>query len=766
MPVIKKGSTDVSRYVMLRDSTAGTPETGYTITSLDLQYTRNQSTPAAKVDATALAATNTAHTDNYAIQVDATSSPGLYRIDWPDAAFATGADKVLLVVSGTGLDPAVEEIELVNYDPADAVRLGLTALPNAAADAAGGLPISDAGGLDLDNRMPSATSITNLNTVFATDFATNYNTTSDGWVVKLGDYAHGGTAGVLTLSRIIAASATTNEPAIKLTGNGTAAGILSTGGASSGAGMSLQSGGGDGSALVAVGTGLGNGIYLAADAGGVGLGIAATSGISTNGAVSFNSFTPNFANNVITAASINADAFTAAKFASDVTTEFQSGLATASALTTLSNRLTGLVLATGTIGSTGNDTTHLHLDGLTYGDDEINNWLLVIFDVSTSEYHSRWIEDWVLSTELATVATLPFTPQNATDTYWLLPVRQDVTGGSGLDAAGVRAAIGLASANLDTQLTAIDDYLDTEVAALTTELAKVPKSDGTATWNATALASIQTEANDALVANNLDHLLLSAVDTNFATTVHLNSVIGHLADDGTTATFDRTTDSLEAFYNAFNARLTTARGGYLDNLNIGGNVASSSALSSLTDVVNAMGDNITIIDSIVDDILLDTAEIGTAGAGLTNINLPNQTMDIVGNITGNLSGSVGSVTGNVTGSVGSISGVTFPSNFAALGINASGHVSRVTLTDTLTTYTGNTAQTGDAYGALTSAVPDSVPADGSRPTVQQAVRMILQVLTEGGISGTTWTVKKEDGSTTLMTVTLDADPPTSKTRSG
>jgi len=57
----------------------------------------------------------------------------------------------------------------------------------------------------------------------------------------------------------------------------------------------------------------------------------------------------------------------------------------------------------------------------------------------------------------------------------------------------------------------------------------------------------------------------------------------------------------------------------------------------------------------------DTAEIGAAGAGLTNINLPNQTMDITGNITGNLSGSVGSVTGavgsvagNVDGSVGSL----------------------------------------------------------------------------------------------------------------
>jgi hypothetical protein len=37
---------------------------------------------------------------------------------------------------------------------------------------------------------------------------------------------------------------------------------------------------------------------------------------------------------------------------------------------------------------------------------------------------------------------------------------------SPLDAAGVRTAVGLASANLDTQLTAIDDLIDTEVASI------------------------------------------------------------------------------------------------------------------------------------------------------------------------------------------------------------------------------------------------------------------------------------------------------------
>lgn len=54
------------------------------------------------------------------------------------------------------------------------------------------------------------------------------------------------------------------------------------------------------------------------------------------------------------------------------------------------------------------------------------------------------------------------------------------------------------------------------------------------------------------------------------------------------------------------------------------------------------------------------ARIGANGAGLTNIDLPNQTMDIVGNITGNLSG-------NVTGSVGSVVGIRIKKNTALAG---------------------------------------------------------------------------------------------------
>jgi hypothetical protein len=48
--------------------------------------------------------------------------------------------------------------------------------------------------------------------------------------------------------------------------------------------------------------------------------------------------------------------------------------------------------------------------------------------------------------------------------------------GFGLDAAATRAAMGLASANLDTQLSTIDDFLDTEVAAIKTKTDFLPSA--------------------------------------------------------------------------------------------------------------------------------------------------------------------------------------------------------------------------------------------------------------------------------------------------
>jgi hypothetical protein len=131
-----------------------------------------------------------------------------------------------------------------------------------------------------------------------------------------------------------------------------------------------------------------------------------------------------------------------------------------------------------------------------------------------------------------------------------------------LDSASVTAVqTGLATSTALTavgnNVTAILEDTGTTIPTQITALnnlssAQVVSALGTGTW-ATALpwnaawdAEVQSEVQDAIEVNNLDHLVKIPVDTNFATTVHLDSIIGYMADNGTTATFSRSTDSLEA----------------------------------------------------------------------------------------------------------------------------------------------------------------------------------------------------------------------------
>src|SRR5580765_2525308 len=67
--------------------------------------------------------------------------------------------------------------------------------------------------------------------------------------------------------------------------------------------------------------------------------------------------------------------------------------------------------------------------------------------------------------------------------------------------------------------------------------------------------------------------------------------------------------------------------------------------------------------------------------------------------------------------------------------------------------------------ALTTAVADSVPVDGARPSIAQAAYMNAQFLLERKVTGTALTVFKPDGVTALMTLTLDsATAPTAISR--
>lgn len=133
---IKAGSVDISVVIRIINSTNGTPETGvvFNTAGIDLQYRREGAASVAILEAT-LAALTTAHTDGGFLHI----GNGYYRLDLPDAAVATGAAGVLVHGTVTGMVVIGCYIQLVAYDPFDTVRLGLTALPNAAAEAAGGL---------------------------------------------------------------------------------------------------------------------------------------------------------------------------------------------------------------------------------------------------------------------------------------------------------------------------------------------------------------------------------------------------------------------------------------------------------------------------------------------------------------------------------------------------------------------------------------------------------------------------------------------------
>lgn len=90
--------------------------------------------------------------------------------------------------------------------------------------------------------------------------------------------------------------------------------------------------------------------------------------------------------------------------------------------------------------------------------DDLYTGQIVFLTTGTGAGQARRITDYVGATKVATVATWATNPSTDT-TYEILP-DADSTGGSGLDAAGVRAAVGLSSANLDTQLSTIDTNVD------------------------------------------------------------------------------------------------------------------------------------------------------------------------------------------------------------------------------------------------------------------------------------------------------------------
>ncbi|MES0071925.1 hypothetical protein [Mesorhizobium sp. M0058] len=144
------GATSEIWQIFIRDSssTTGGGLTGLTNASgsLTAYYHRDTDTTATAISLVTM--TVGTFTSSGFKEIDATNMPGWYQFCPPNAALAAGAKSCAIHLKGAAnMAPMPIEVQLIAVNIDDAVRMGMTALPNAAAGANGGLPLSvDASG--------------------------------------------------------------------------------------------------------------------------------------------------------------------------------------------------------------------------------------------------------------------------------------------------------------------------------------------------------------------------------------------------------------------------------------------------------------------------------------------------------------------------------------------------------------------------------------------------------------------------------------------
>lgn len=257
-------------------------------------------------------------------------------------------------------------------------------------------------------------------------------------------------------------------------------------------------------------------------------------------------------------------------------------------------------------------------------------------------------------------------------------------------------------------------------------------------WQGTAVATPATAGIPDINVKNMNNIAATSITTinaNQGTTQPVNFT-------GTGASALAKSDMVDI---AGAAVSTTSAQIGVNAVNIGGTAAASATIGTVTNLTNAptAGDLTATMKTSVENAVWNAARSSHTTAG-------------------SFGEGAASVQGNVTGSVGSVTG-----SVASVTGNVGGSVASVTAGVTVTT---NNDKTGYALTATydfakgTATMTESYAAQGAPMTPVQALYQINQHLGESGISSTTKTVKKRDGSTTAKTFTLDsATTPTSIT---
>ncbi len=310
-------------------------------------------------------------------------------------------------------------------------------------------------------------------------------------------------------------------------------------------------------------------------------------------------------------------------------------------------------------------TDNFTLNSGSTNDDAYNGCILVAYDVATQyQMQVGVIEDYTGATKTVNLKADPgvFTMTANDHIIIMPPALLPTVAGNTLDVTTTGAA-GIDWANVENPTTAVDlsatDIQLADTATTLTNLPSIPANwittagitdgaytaakfaasslDGKGDWNVgktgysltattglgnqtanitgnltgsigslgtTAKADVNTEVDTALADVGLDHLISSALPTNWATDVAAGSVFDNIADDGT-AVFDRTTDSLQAIADSGGGGPTAAQ------------IADAVWDEAQADHVAAGSFGVTATE--IADILVDTAVIGAAGAGLTAV---------------------------------------------------------------------------------------------------------------------------------------------------
>jgi hypothetical protein len=242
-------------------------------------------------------------------------------------------------------------------------------------------------------------------------------------------------------------------------------------------------------------------------------------------------------------------------------------------------------------------TTLVLASGAAFANDELIGATILITG-GTGVGQARTITDYVGSTDTATVDTWTTTPSgtitykvfgtppaSATSvpavnvTQWLGTACATPTT-AGVPEVDVTHCSGSAQATIATQasVNTIDDFLDTEVAAI--------------------LAAVDTEVAAILADTN-------ELQTDWADGGRLDLLL-----DGASSAGDPWGTALPGAYGAGTA-------GKIIGDNINATISSRASQTSVDTVDDLLDTEVAAIKTVVDSILVDTAEIGAAGAGLT-----------------------------------------------------------------------------------------------------------------------------------------------------